>query len=194
MAGNKVSGDWKWITGILFAVLVLTLSYGVIYFAYQQILRQGANDPQIQMAEDYSGRLSSGESLSIFMGLKLVDIDKSLSPYVMVYDDTGTLKFSSARFNGNIPTIPSGVLKYTRSHIEDRVTWQPSVGVRQAIVVKYYKGNNNGFVVAGRSLREVEIREDNLTKQLFFLWVISVVVIILAELMSRKILYIKNKR
>ncbi len=192
MVGNKRLGDWKWLSGIVFAILILTLSYGVIYFAYQQILRQGANDPQIQMAEDYSDQLSSGESLSIFTGLKLVDIDKSLSPYVMVYDDKGTLKFSSARFNGNIPTIPSGVLEYTKNHIEDRVTWQPSIGVRQAIVVKYYKGNNNGFVVAGRSLREVEIREDNLTKQLFFLWVISVVVIILAELMSRKALNIKK--
>ena len=38
---------------------------------------------------------------------------------------------------------------------EDRLTWQPEPGVRSATVVVHYQGAQAGFVMAGRSLREV---------------------------------------
>jgi hypothetical protein len=52
-------------------------------------------------------------------------------------------------------------LDYVRTHGQDRVTWQPEPGVRIAAVVVRYQGAQPGFVLAGRSLREVEVREDN---------------------------------
>lgn len=177
----------KWsevVRGILLAILVMSMSYGVIYLVNQQQLRQSGNDPQIQMVEDYANQLGMGSSLSIFNDTKLVDIDKSLSPYVMVYDNSGKMMFSSARLSGNIPNLPSGVLDYTRTHQDDIVTWQPRVGVRQATVVKYFKGVDSGFVVAGRSLREVELREDRLVKQMLFIWILSVIIISAVEILT----------
>jgi hypothetical protein len=57
--------------------------------------------------------------------------------------------------------VPAGILDYVRTRGEDRVTWQPEPGVRIAAVVVHFKGTQPGFVLAGRSLREAEVREDN---------------------------------
>ncbi|MBN9387249.1 MAG: hypothetical protein J0I20_04285 [Chloroflexi bacterium] len=44
--------------------LVITVSFlsGLVYIIEQQNLRQAANDPQIQMAEDVASSLASGKS------------------------------------------------------------------------------------------------------------------------------------
>jgi len=55
--------------------------------------------------------------------------------------------------------LPAGVLEYTRRRGQDRITWEPERGVRIAAVVVRHEGANAGFVLAGRSLREVEKRE-----------------------------------
>ncbi len=48
---------------------------------------------------------------------------------------------------------------------EDRITWQPEPGIRSAVVVVHYTGATPGYVMAGRSLREVEWRIDRLSGQ-----------------------------
>ena len=187
--GSRSKSDM--VRGIVIAGIVMTMSYGVIFVVNQQLMRQSANDPQVQMVEDYGNQLASGSSLSIFNGLKMVDIEKSLAPYVMVYDDKKEMKFSSARLNAKIPEIPAEVLDSTRSHLENRISWMPETGIRQAIVVRYFQGNTNGFVVAGRSLREVELREDILLKQMLSVWGVSILFIVIVELLVRKLIYRK---
>jgi hypothetical protein len=78
---------------------------------------------------------------------------------MIVYDDAGNVLASSVVLHGVTPDLPAGVLDYTRAYGEDRVTWQPEEGVRIAAVVVRYEGTQSGFVLAGRSLREVEVRE-----------------------------------
>lgn len=85
-----------------------------------------------------------------------VDIFASLGPFVIVYDDGGRVLASSARLDGMTPAPPAGVFDYVRAHGEERLTWQPRRGVRIAAVVTR---SVNGFVLAGRNLREVESRE-----------------------------------
>ena len=85
----------------------------------------------------------------------------SLAPFVTVYDDAGKPVASSASLDGVTLTPPRGVLDYVRAHGEERVTWQPRPGVRIASVVTR---TANGFVVAGRNMREIEIRESNVFK------------------------------
>jgi hypothetical protein len=63
-----------------------------------------------------------------------------------------------------------GVFDYTRAHGQDRITWQPRSGVRSAAIVARYGGAHPGFVLAGRSLREVEAREDRLTLMVGIAW------------------------
>ena len=155
------------------AAAVVTALCGLVYVAVQQNYRQTANDPQIQMAEDAAAALVAGGSASPTIPLGAVDISRSLAPYVVVYDDAGRPVAGSGLLNGRLPTMPSGVLEFARQRREDRITWQPQPGVRSAVVIVRYDGENSGFVLAGRSLREVERREDALFLMVGVAWAIS---------------------
>ena len=140
------------------AVAIIAMC-GLVYLIAQQLLRQGANDPQIQLSEDFAASLASGKSPSGDFLTKQVEISTSLSPFVMVFDDTGKALASNALLDGATPQYPAGVFEYVRQHGQDRVTWQPREGVRHATVVTRFEGPaGSGFVVAGRSIRDVEER------------------------------------
>lgn len=153
----------------------VTLLSGLVSVAVQQDMRISANDPQIQMAEDAARWISNGREPGAFVipDVPPVDIAESLAPFLAVYDDAGNLIASSGVLHGQPLAVPSGVFDYVRNHTEDRVTWQPERGVRSAIVVTRFTGMHAGFVVAGRSLREVEIRERRLTVQVVLTWLVS---------------------
>jgi hypothetical protein len=143
-------------------VVVITLISGLLYVAVQQVLRISANDPQIQIAEDAANALANGQPMESVVPASKVDIAKSLAPYVVVFDDSGKAIASSGLLHSQFPSLPPGVFEYVRQHSETRITWQPEPGVRSAIVVTRYGGARPGFVLAGRSLREVEKRETQL--------------------------------
>jgi hypothetical protein len=134
---------------------------GVIYIVAQQGLRISANDPQIQMAQDAAAVLARGDTAASLMPAKPnpVEISQSLAPFLMIFGDSGEPLASSARLHGQMPALPAGLLDYVRQHGEDRVTWQPEGGVRMAAVIVAVPGGPGGFVLAGRSLLEVEKRE-----------------------------------
>jgi hypothetical protein len=145
----------------------------------QQDIRQTANDPQISIAEDLSVALSSGDARpqDIVPPGQTVDISTSLDPYVIIYDASGTVLASSATLGGQTPTVPSGVFTSVAQHGEDRFTWQPRVGVRNAVVVDAWSGSGaSGFILVGRSMREVEIREDNILHIAELAWILGLIV------------------
>lgn len=171
----------------LLVAIVVTGLIGLIYTAVQQDLRQGANDPQIQMAEDVAAKLAGGQAVQNVVPSEKVDIATSLAPYLIIFDANGNPVASSAQFDGQTPTIPSGVFDSVRQNGEDRITWQPQAGVRSAVVVTQFKGSTSGFVLAGRSLREVERREDGLMQILLAGWVVMILVTLVATaLLFRK--------
>src|SRR5690348_4547431 len=90
---------------ILFGV-VITLLAGMIYITSQQILRQSANDPQIQIAEDFSTRL---ETVPQPPKIPAIDVAKSLSPFIIVYDKSGQIISSSVVLNNKTPQLPLGI-------------------------------------------------------------------------------------
>lgn len=155
---------------LLVAVIIIGF-YFSMYAAVQQVMRQGADDPQIQMAEDTAAKLGAGQSTQDVIPTEKVDIAKSIAPFMIIFDANGKPIASSAQLNGQIPTIPSGVFDTVRQNGEDRITWQPQDGVRSAVVVTQFKGTNTGFVLAGRSLREVEKREDSILQLLNIGWI-----------------------
>ena len=160
---------------------------GLAYLTTQQSLRMGANDPQIQMVEDAAASLNAGGSVDSIVPAAKVEIATSLAPFLMVFDDNGKVLASSATLHGAVPDYPMGVLDTTRHQSQDRVTWQPEPGVRMASLAVHYA---NGFVVAGRSLREVEKREDQAMQlsvlAMLAIWGATLVVVILGELIGRK--------
>jgi hypothetical protein len=139
--------------------VVIILLCGLVYLAVQQSLRWGANDPQIQMAEDAAAALAAGGTPESVLPATQVDLSNSLAPFLVIYKDTGEPLASSGLLHGAAPLLPAGIFTYTRQNGEDRVSWQPEPGVRVEAVVVAYEGSQPGFVLAGRSLREVERRE-----------------------------------
>ncbi len=175
MDGSKATGSWgaTLLSGLLgwfpLAVAVSALAL-LVYVAVQQNYRQNANDPQVQLAEDAAARLEAGDQAQTVVGTGKVDIARSLAPFLIVYDDAGQVVASSAQLNGQTPQLPPGVLDAVRRTGEDRISWQPQPGVRSATVIERVVGSSPGFVLAGRSLREVEDRESQLTGEVFWLW------------------------
>jgi hypothetical protein len=133
---------------------ILVVIFGSIYGVGQYILRAGADDPQLQLAEDTAAQLNAGHPID-GISTQTVNIASSLAPFVVIYDNQGNPIAGSARLDGQIPKIPKGVLGHAKP--QHRVTWQPRDDVRIAAVVQ---ASDKGYVVAGRSLREVERREN----------------------------------
>lgn len=146
--------------------LVVTALCALSYLVVQQNYRLSANDPQIQLSEDLAASLSSGKPPPL--PISIIDISTSLAPYVVIYDTSGQPVAGNGQLDGQLPRIPPVIFGYVKEHGQTRVTWQPRSGVRSAIVVTQ---SNAGYVLAGRSLREVELRESQLEYLVGLGWV-----------------------
>ena len=171
------------------AVILAGIATGValaLYAIPQQLLRNGANDPQIQLATDTAARLESGAALSEAVPAGNVDMARSLATFVIAYDDQGQPLASQAKLNGGIPAPPAGVFDYVRQHGEERVSWQPVLGrtrgVRIAAVVERVGGAHPGFVLAGRSMREIEARQAQIERMAGLTWIGMLTLIVIGTL------------
>ncbi|MBI5044890.1 MAG: hypothetical protein HZC02_03120 [Candidatus Levybacteria bacterium] len=156
-----------WIVLVIFGAVLCGISYVMI----QQQVRQAANDPQIQLSEDIAASLSTKEDTVQIAQLPRIDIGKSLYPFVISYDGAGEVVLATGLLNGKEPVVPEGVFAYTKEHGENRFTWEPQKGVRIAAVMKHFTGRVDGYILAGRSLREVEKRENLLFRQFILGWI-----------------------
>jgi hypothetical protein len=172
---------------LLFNAMVLaaisTVLALALYTIPQQVLRQGANDPQIQLAGDLAARLEQGVAPADAVPAGSVDIARSLSPFVIAYDDQGRPLASQAQLGGKTPVPPSGIFSYVRLHGEERISWQPILGrehgVRIAAVIVRVNGPQPGFVLAGRNMREVEAREQQVEQMAGLAWIAMLGLILL---------------
>jgi len=171
---EHLRSERKQVTAYVAVLGILTIVFGTIYAAVQQDIRQSANDPQIQIAEDVAHLLNTGANPLAMVPPQKMDMSQGLDPFLVIYDASGTPIASSALLNNTIPVPPHGVFDYAKKYGEDRITWQPEPGVRIATVIVPY---NNGFVLAGRSLREVEKREDNIEHLAGLGWLASIVLL-----------------
>src|SRR5512141_1214227 len=117
-----------------FAVAVTGLCL-LVYMTVQQSLRQGANDPQIQMAEDAAAALKSGANADSIMPQTQIEMSTSLAPFMVVFDSSGKVIASSGLLHGAMPDYPKGALDAAKESGENRVTWQPSADTRVASAV-----------------------------------------------------------
>jgi len=161
---KKIFKQW-----LPFAVTISAFCF-LVYAAVQQAYRQGANDPQIQMAEDAADALADGQDANNLVPAVKVSVDKSLSPFLIIYDASGNVVASSVQLDGKTPALPDGVLNSTKEMGENRVTWQPREGVRIAAVIVSYK---DGYALAGRNLREVEMREAQVSQFAGITWLLA---------------------
>jgi hypothetical protein len=166
----------KWLPIAVAVTLVLVISYTFV----QQSYRQGANDPQIMMARDVAAAVGDGTPASQLVSTGTVDPSKSLAPFIIVLDADGKVVVSSMALGATTPLPPAGVLATAKATGENRVTWQPRPDARIAAVVVPVKRGPGGYVVAGRSLQVVEVREDQLTQLAGLGWIGTLVLTLLA--------------
>jgi hypothetical protein len=152
-----------------------TLLCGLVYVSAQQVLRLSANDPQVQMAEDTAAALAKGETPEPMKRSTpspgQTDMAQSLAPYLINFDESFQPLASTVQLDGKTPVPPAGVFAYAKAHGENRLTWQPRRSARSAIVVVHYDGPQPGFVLAGRSLRETEVRVEMIGRLIAAGWV-----------------------
>ena len=153
--------------------VAITVLVGVAYVGVQQSYRNGLDDPQLQLATDGRAALNSGSTPASLVTSPTVDADKSLAPFVIVYAADNRLLASGAVLGGSAPTPPAGVLAAARAEGINRVTWQPQHGVRIASVSAVAK--DGSVVLAGRNMRAVEMRIDDLTRIVGVGWAAAVI-------------------
>ncbi len=161
--------------------VLATLTCGLAYALVQQDLRSGANDPQIQMAEDAARALDAGAQPSSQLGSAKIDLAQSLAPFLVIFDRAGAVIATDGQLDGHAPVPPLGVLEAAQTSGSDRVTWQPRQGVRIATVSVRW---SEGTVMVGRSLREVEIREDAALQIALAAWLVMLVSLAVAALVA----------
>jgi len=142
-----------------------------------QVLRLQADETQVQLAEDAARRLADGAPApSVLPPGEEVPLASSLAPWLAVYDGNGAPLASNGSYRGAAPMLPTGVFEFARSHHGHRLSWQPRKGVRQALVIVDLP---KGFVVAGRSLREVEEHKRQVLDLALMAWGVGLAVLLL---------------
>jgi len=164
------------------ALMIVTVLCGLIYASVQQSHRSAADDPQLQIAEDVKNAIEKNQPVAKWM-TDSIDISRSLSVFKTLYNRDGQALQSTGFLNGRMPSLPRGVWGFTSTHGEDVVTWQPQNGVRMAMVVEAVNSPQISFIAVGRSLKEVEKRESNLTTMVAIAWFVCVGIIILHVLL-----------
>jgi hypothetical protein len=148
-------------------MFLVTFTCSLVYLVAQQSLRLGANELPVQLVKDTAIKIQNGQSPELAVPAEKIDISKSLYTFVMVFNSNKELIATSGMMGSIKPAYPKGVLDNTAIKGENRVTWQPQVGLRYATVAKKFNGE---YIVAGRSLQETESLIDIITRLVGLEW------------------------
>lgn len=171
------------------SLVLVTFFCLLLLFVVQKMYRQSANHPQIQIAEDAAAAFEqnqfTNETLkssfeSFVPSIGQVDLGSSLSPWIQVYDASHEVIESSVSIQEaqTTPRVSSELFEGLRKRDQIRLTWQPRKGIRQAIVITKFSGLRSGYIVVGRSLREVEDQIRILTVIISAAWFVMVSMIV----------------
>ena len=153
-------------------IFLVTFTCLLTYVVTQQVIRLGANELPVQFATETSTRLENGQSVKDAIPDETIDISKSLGTFVMIFDKDKNLIATSAMMGNVKPDYAKGVLDYVDKRGEDRVTWQPQVGLRFATVATKIRDK---YIVAGRSLQEPEKLIGTIGNIAFLAWLACVI-------------------
>jgi hypothetical protein len=160
--------------------MVCTLACALPYALSQQVLRMGADDLPLRIANDASSLLEKGTGAASVVGAYSVDTARSLSPFLIVFGESGAAIASSGTIDQQTFLPPEGVLEASRATGESRLTWQPRADIRLATVVRHFGGEHPGFVLAAQSLQETERTSTMLLHFTLIAYAVSLLVTLLA--------------
>jgi hypothetical protein len=165
----------------LSALLILIVIFVTIYAVSQQILRNDADYPQIQITVDAVHELNQGISpKSLTTGY--VNLNYSLALFTIIYNKLGQVVSGNGYINGHIPRVPLGVLSDSNNSYYHRVTWQPNSNLRIAAVIA---SANKYYVLSGRSLKIVEENENHTLLLSFIGGIVSAIILLCAFIIDK---------
>ena len=150
--------------------LILTMWGLFAAMSIQGALRRSADQPQLRMAQEYAAVLASGSSVEDAFPRVHVDIEHSPEPFAIFYNSAGQPVAATGHISDTVPSPPSGVFEYLRTHPSDKFTWQPHRGLRIAAVMQRVDGSKAGFILVGRSLQATELETVTLRRATFVSW------------------------
>ncbi len=172
----------------LFALAIITIILGLIYTSVQQVYRNSANDPQVELAHQIAHTLNLKKSIDKYFP-DTTDLMETQSVFIEIFNSQGHPLRSTSLLHGNLPQLPMGVINFVNQKGEDWVTWQPNSKLRLAMVIVSSSVSPHFMVAVGRSLKETEKRVSDLTMMVVMGWVLCLVIL----LINRTVLYFFRK-
>ena len=164
------------------AVLATCLT-GLIYIASQQVVRQAANDPQIQLAGDWAEQIVSGTDPNRLSLGPFIDPARSLASFGIIYDQDGQIIASTVSAPSTMAQ-PKGVFDTVDAATDKQTvyTWQAANGERYGAVLKRASLQDKSYyVLAGRNIKEAEARMEQLFRQITAGWGVTLAAIAVAQ-------------
>ncbi len=181
---QNVLNNYRTVATFIVLTVLITLIFGSIYCVTHQIYRANANDPQVEVTNQVADVINQNVPLdAIVSEAEQIDMAQSLSLFVMIFDKDKKLIGSSAVIDGQTPTPSDQAFEVAKSSGDKRFTWEPKTGVKVAAVLKMV--GDKGYVLAGRSLKEVETRQAGLIKTLAIGWAASVLSVAVLSLLLK---------
>jgi hypothetical protein len=145
------------IPSILVSAVVMCTGFVVS----QQMIRTATDDSSIMIAHSVADMIAQNGSYMIPDEYRDLEIDRSVSPFVIVFDNNYEIRATTGYMDRRTPVPPLTVFDHARDEGEYRFSWEPAPDVRIAAIVARFDGDSSGFVLAGKSLREAEARIDD---------------------------------
>ena len=172
------------IINYLGAGAAISIIMATFYVLVQQMYRDNANDPQIELACELKQRLEHGKSVEHLLPGDTIELGNSLRSFITFYNDEAIPLRSTALLNNKMPALPRGVYDFTKQNGEDWITWQPQTGIRIATIVVAVNHPFIKFIAVSRSLYEIEKRETNLSRTVFLSWFICISTIVICAIFN----------
>lgn len=142
-------------------LLSVAIGTGLTVFCFtavQQALRLGVNEPQSELAEDTAYKLSHGSSPASVVPSTTIDESRSLAPFVTIVDRNNNVLASSGTIGSTVPLPPASSFPDSQKRGSNWFTWQHDDNrLRDAtVIVPYSSGTTSGYVLAARSMKQVE--------------------------------------
>lgn len=159
--------------------VAVTLLCGTAFGVAQQTLRFGADELPSRIAEDSAYMLERGVGAASIVGVRQMDLDRTLSPFVIILNGTGGIVASSATFSGSALAPTPEILLQAQENGEHRVTWEPKEDLRFALVIRHLSITYPNYVVIGQSLKPTEAHVAQVKTMVFGAWLGTMLVTLL---------------
>jgi len=147
----------KLILQIIFIEIMLFFLLFSLYGVMQQSIRGSAYIAPERQLSLVESALNNNQAISQILPAHPVDLSVDHSVFIIFADENHTITGAGASINGQDVVPPAGVLENAEVKGINKISWQPSPNIREAIVVKYINSSGyGGYVVAGQSLIEYE--------------------------------------